>query len=375
MTWVQAIPILKKLEESGHSAYVVGGAVRDFLLQRPITDVDVASSAAADEVRRIFPKTVQMNNNHETVLLFHNGIQAEVTTLRGRELKEDLQHRDLTINALAMDVHGELIDPTGGQVDLEQGLLRAYDPARSFADDPLRLLRVARFHSELGFAVDPLLKREMTQFAETIATVAKERVVKELWQLLAGSGVQGALSLLCETGVGLYLPGLRLGDVELKKLQTIPSVHWESECRSWAELLVSLRSADALSELPLANKTKQVGQQIWRMYQHRMRAALDDGSLYENGLEVAVLTEEIRKDRGLQALRAADVKAQFDSLPITRRSELAISGKDLLNACQDQPGPWLAEALAFAEYAVVTRQLENKRELLLKAALKEVGRH
>ncbi|MFL6560850.1 MAG: CCA tRNA nucleotidyltransferase, partial [Bacillus sp. (in: firmicutes)] len=123
--FLAASPVLKKLEDAGFEAYFVGGSVRDFLLKREINDVDIATSATPDEVKRIFPKTVDIGIEHGTVLVLVNNGGYEITTFRTesdyrdyrrpkevtfiRNLKEDLQRRDFTMNAIAMDRNRKLI--------------------------------------------------------------------------------------------------------------------------------------------------------------------------------------------------------------------------------------------------------------------------
>ena len=137
----EALPVLEKIKAAGFEAYFVGGSVRDALLRRPIHDVDIASSSYPEETKQIFARTVDVGIEHGTVLVLENGGEYEVTTFRTedvyvdyrrpsqvtfvRSLEEDLKRRDFTINALALDESGQVIDKFSGLKDLEQGLLRA----------------------------------------------------------------------------------------------------------------------------------------------------------------------------------------------------------------------------------------------------------
>ena len=150
--------ILVKLQESGYEAYIVGGCVRDALLGREPNDWDITTSALPLEVKRIFVKTVDTGLQHGTVTVLAGGKGYEVTTYRvdgvyedGRHpkevtftpsLREDLQRRDFTINAMAYREPGVLVDLFGGQKDLEDGVIRAVgDPSQRFSEDALRILR------------------------------------------------------------------------------------------------------------------------------------------------------------------------------------------------------------------------------------------
>lgn len=127
----EALPIINKIEEAGYEAYFVGGAVRDHLLNKQIHDIDIASSATPEEIKSIFPHTIDVGIAHGTVMVIWDQHTYEITTFRTestyrdyrrpeqvyfvRELKEDLKRRDFTINAMAMDKNGHVIDYFNGK--------------------------------------------------------------------------------------------------------------------------------------------------------------------------------------------------------------------------------------------------------------------
>ena len=168
--FLAAFPVIQKIEEAGFEAYFVGGAVRDHLLKREIHDVDIATSATPTEIKSIFSSTVDVGIEHGTILVLYNGQSFEVTTsdqnpnimifagpdsvIFIRSLHEDLKRRDFTINAMAMDVTGTIIDPFGGQIDLESKLIKTVGKAEErFQEDALRLMRAIRFVGQLGFTL------------------------------------------------------------------------------------------------------------------------------------------------------------------------------------------------------------------------------
>ncbi|EGL46984.1 tRNA nucleotidyltransferase/poly(A) polymerase family protein [Streptococcus anginosus SK52 = DSM 20563] len=167
----EALPVLKKIKNAGFEAYFVGGSVRDALLNRPIHDVDIASSSYPEETKRIFERTIDVGIEHGTVLVLEDNHEYEVTTFRTediyvdyrrpshvtfvRSLKEDLKRRDFTINALALDEAGNVIDLFEGLDDLKQQILRAVGtPSERFNEDALRIMRGFRFQASLGFSLD-----------------------------------------------------------------------------------------------------------------------------------------------------------------------------------------------------------------------------
>lgn len=147
--FMQAMPVLKKLEDAGFEAYFVGGSVRDLLLNRHIHDVDIATSAYPEEVKELFEKTIDTGIKHGTVTVLFNRESYEITTFRTesgyqdyrrpdhvtfvQNLDEDLKRRDFTINALAMNTDGEVIDLFNGLEDLKKRVIRAVEiPRRAF---------------------------------------------------------------------------------------------------------------------------------------------------------------------------------------------------------------------------------------------------
>ena len=180
--------ILNRLKGSGHQAYIVGGAVRNLCLGRPITDWDVTTSASPDEIKTIFRNTKLFALKHDTVTLVDSGRHFEVTAFRGQRnsIKDDLAHRDFTINAMACDMeNSEILDFHAGRKDLARKLIRTTgDPGKRFREDPLRILRAARFASELGFRIDNDTKDAMKNMASMLCSVTPERIRDELMKIL-----------------------------------------------------------------------------------------------------------------------------------------------------------------------------------------------
>ena len=193
----QANIILEKLQASGHEAYVVGGCVRDALLGREPHDWDITTSALPQEVKKVFPRTVDTGLKHGTVTVMIGREGFEVTTYRvdgvyedGRHpkevtftpnLREDLQRRDFTINAMAYSPAGGLVDLFGGREDLENGIIRAVgDPMQRFSEDALRIMRAVRFSAQLGYEIEPGTFHAAQTLAPTLNRISSERIRDEL---------------------------------------------------------------------------------------------------------------------------------------------------------------------------------------------------
>ncbi|MBF4588744.1 MULTISPECIES: CCA tRNA nucleotidyltransferase [unclassified Curtobacterium] len=215
---------------AGHELALVGGPVRDAFLGRPVTDLDFTTDARPDDVLRIVEPiasaTWDVGRQFGTIAARVQGEQVEITTYRsdvydgetrkpevafGDTIEDDLLRRDFTVNAMALRLPArELVDVHGGVEDLLAGRLRTPQSATvSFRDDPLRMMRAARFTSQLGFTVSDEVEQAMTELAPSIEIVSAERVRDELVKLLDTDDPVPGIRLLVDTGLAeLFLPEL-----------------------------------------------------------------------------------------------------------------------------------------------------------------------
>ncbi|GAA4053146.1 CCA tRNA nucleotidyltransferase [Nonomuraea soli] len=221
--------------DRGHQLALVGGSVRDILLNRIGNDLDFTTDARPERVLEIVRDWADsvwtIGIDFGTVGVRKGGWLVEITTYRsesydpksrkpevmyGDTLEADLERRDFAVNAMAVRVPThEFVDPYGGVSDLTAKVLRTPGtPQQSFDDDPLRMLRAARFASQLGFTVADEVQEAMTAMAERIEIVSAERIRDELDKLICGAHPREGLKLLVDTGLAAYvlpeLPKLRL---------------------------------------------------------------------------------------------------------------------------------------------------------------------
>ena len=199
-----AAELLYTLHRAGYAAYVVGGCVRDSLLGLTPHDWDLCTSALPQQVMELFgaQRCIPTGLQHGTVTVKQSGALYEITTFRtegtytdGRhpdevhfvpDVREDLARRDLTINAMAYNEKEGLVDPFGGQADLQSGIVRAVGvPRQRFTEDALRILRLYRFAARFGFAIDPPTAQAAQELCAHLDCVSVERIEKELAKLLA----------------------------------------------------------------------------------------------------------------------------------------------------------------------------------------------
>lgn len=227
---VEALEVYKSVAEVVSPVYLVGGSVRDILMDRTCSDYDFTTPLVPDRieqaVRDAGRRPYLIGKKYGTVGFKTDGRIVEVTTFRSEvypddtrkpevvfldDLAADLARRDFTINALAMQGE-ELIDLFGGREDIEARIIRAVgNPRERFKEDPLRMLRAARFASQLAFTVEPATISAMERYAHRILHVARERWMTELDKLLTGPAAVYGLDLLAATGLLRFmLPELQL---------------------------------------------------------------------------------------------------------------------------------------------------------------------
>lgn len=197
--------ILSCLNSAGFEAYFVGGCVRDKLMGKTAHDIDITTNARADDIFRIFSglKVIPTGLKHGTVTVVKEGIPYEITTFRvdgrysdGRRpdnvrftsnIKDDLARRDFTMNAIAMNRHGGIVDPFGGSEDIKNRVIRCVGaPEKRFGEDALRIMRAVRFASQLGFGIESKTAEAVHSMGASLSVISRERVRDELDKLICG---------------------------------------------------------------------------------------------------------------------------------------------------------------------------------------------
>lgn len=214
-----AAGVVGTLKKAGHEAWFVGGSVRDILRGLDPEEFDIVTSAAPDEVRALFRRTVPVGERFGVVIVLAAGRPHEVATFRvdrgyedGRRpvrvdftalAEEDIRRRDFTVNGLLMDPDTfRVMDFVGGREDLERRVIRAIgDPAERFGEDHLRMLRAIRFAANLGFEIEPRTLAAIGENAKAIRRISAERVRDELTRMMTRGGARRGMELLAGTGL------------------------------------------------------------------------------------------------------------------------------------------------------------------------------
>lgn len=382
----KALPILRKIQEAGYQAYFVGGCVRDVLLNHGIHDVDIASSAYPQEIKELFERTVDVGIEHGTVLVLECGQEYEITTFRTEEayvdyrrpsqvhfvrsLDEDLKRRDFTINALALDAEGNLVDLFQGLEDLQAGVIRAVGlAAERFQEDALRIMRGFRFQASLDFELETETFEAMTVCAPLLEKIAIERIFIEFEKLLlTGAWARGLASLL-EAKAYLYLPGF---DSEaqalfsfLEKMRT--DFCFTSSAQAWAGLLYHFKNKQAAPILKAWKTSREFQKQVLQLLEilsKREAGLLSAWDCYFYPEELLHQAEDLRAALGLTTDHSY-LEASLAALPIRDKHEILVTGRTLMQEEGIQPGPRMGQVLKEVELAIVTGALLNEKAAIL----------
>lgn len=385
--FIQAAPVLQLIENAGFEAYFVGGSVRDHILGREISDVDIATSALPEELKQIFPKTNDVGIEHGTILIHYKGCHYEATTFRSeqnysdfrrpdkvsfiRSLNEDLQRRDFTMNAIAMDKEGNIIDPFAGKEAInKKEIVTVGNPDERFGEDALRMLRAVRFQSQLSFSIEKYTLESLSAHCHLLENIAVERKTVEFEKLLMGPNRSKAVQLLANSGMIQYLPGLKGHSDGVKRFSKLlrEKIHL---VESWVLLVFELRLKDKeidgfLREWKLpVQKIKRI-KQIHSWLVLRLENEWNLEMVYNAGLEDAISTEIVYASIKSISGSTETIRELHERLPIKHRKELNVTGNDVMSWLNRHPGPWLREILEEIERSVIYGVVPNEKEKIKK---------
>ncbi|TWT28332.1 CCA tRNA nucleotidyltransferase [Planomicrobium sp. CPCC 101110] len=373
-----AVKVIRILENAGYEAYLVGGAVRDFLLGKQPDDFDVATSASPEKVKGLFNRTVDTGIDHGTVLVLLDGSGIEVTTFRTdglysdkrrpdsvefvQSLEEDLKRRDFTINAMAMAEDLNVIDPFGGREDLEKRIIRAVDNAdKRFQEDALRMLRAVRFSGQLDFWIDGETLAAIQRQAHLIRSIAVERIKAELDKIFSNNHTARSMGYLEQSGLSANLPAGPLFSIDWSAY-----IATGDHLLGWSYMLYRQGGkADNLLEYRFSNDEKRVIAKALEASRAENWDAWTFYSFSARELNIASFLKE----------KKVDVESEKAKLPIQSKKELAATGNDLMQWSGDGQGPWLKGWISEMERQIVYGRLQNDKEQIKEWFSHEYHRH
>jgi len=412
----QATYIVETLIEHEYEAYWVGGFVRDTLLGRPTQDIDIATSAEPEQVMALFDRCKPTGLQHGTVLVIVEGIPFEVTTFRQessyenyrrpaevtfiQDIQGDLGRRDFTMNAMAIDRSGTIIDPYGGQEDLRGGILRCVgDPFKRFGEDALRMMRCIRFAAEYRLTIDEVTWDALLKQASLLSHIAMERVRAELERIVMGNDAGRGLHLFVESGLFRHFKSnISLNFELLTKVEQEQLTNWLSGIEEpdvrWALLLLLLgtRSDEAsnyLRTLTFPNQSFTKISQILSFHEWYLGemanpanssnpaltlklAAVKYGIIVtRQWLEIITWVNELMIRRYPYPVDWQELATQGEQwlleLPVVHLHDLKVTGSDLIKAgCK--PGPRIGQVLHSLLEEAALGVIENDKKLLMQRA-------
>ena len=392
--FLEALPVMQQLVDAGYEAYFVGGSVRDMLLHKPISDVDIATSATPQEVKEIFSHTVDVGIEHGTVMVIHHKEGYEVTTFRTEEgyedfrhpdkvtfvrsLEEDLKRRDFTINALAIGIDDQLMDFFDGIGDLERQCLRCVgDAKKRFNEDALRMFRAVRFVGQLGFQIEVKTKNAISLLKMNLSKVAVERMKVEFEKMIQSSFRKEALQLFVETGLYQACPLFDGKDEILLKLAEFPLKEM-SVLQAWILFIDELNLSDK-EVTHLLKSWKSSNEQIrdvlvgYKTYRARKEEEWNFFFAYACPYEVACEVEAllIAQDKSTSM---KGLEETYHSLPIRSMNDIHLNGHDIIRILKlDKKGPIIGQVLKTVEKMILEQSISNDTEVLETYVLSYFG--
>lgn len=371
--------IIETLQKNGYEAFAVGGCVRDMLNGDTPHDFDITTSAEPETVMSLFEKTVPTGIKHGTVTVIINGVPNEVTTYRTdgeyrdhrrpdsvifvKSLREDLARRDFTVNAMAYNKKDGLKDFFGGREDIENRILRAVgEPGRRFYEDALRIMRLFRFSSVLGFDIEENTLKAALEYAPTLKSVSAERIYSELLKTLCGKN-PAALKPLTDIG------GLGFLGVNTSPDYGILPLLGSADTKLFAFLFSGgAEVSPALDFLKVPNKTKKAAQDMLTLLNMPFPKTKPEikEMLYLTSPSSTENYFDYRSAYGKDCAAARDMLTEIikNGEPY-RISDLKIGGKDLKKC--GISGRAIGETLEKLRRSVLKNPELNTRSELIKA--------
>ncbi|ADZ07129.1 tRNA CCA-pyrophosphorylase [Lactobacillus amylovorus] len=365
--FVKAMPVLRTLEDAGFEAYFVGGSVRDVLLHRHVHDVDITTSAYPEEVKELFDKSIDTGIKHGTVTVLYGGESYEITTFRTesgyqdfrrpdhvtfvQNLDEDLKRRDFTINALAMDMHGDIVDLFNGIEDLKNHIIRAVgNPEKRFHEDALRMMRAVRFMSQLEFKLEEKTEQAIKDNHELLKKISVERIREEFVKMGLGPFSRQAFQIFLDTQLSEDVPDFA-GKKDL--LQVYPQLKFSPtmETSLWAVIIILLKVSNEniskfMRDWKNSNAMTEKVEQIIKMFDLIADHVPTDYELFEAGEDIIINTIDVADILG-QPVSSEALVDRYLALPIKTPSELAVDGRFLIKRGM-RPGAQLGRTILFS---------------------------
>lgn len=347
--------VLNELDRHGFESFLVGGYVRDTLLGIKTFDVDICTSALPKDIHAIFSIC---SNNYGGANLKLDNLNIDITTFREdgtytnrhpeevkyiTDLKTDLKRRDFTINAICMDKNDKVIDLLDGVDDLNNRVIKMIgNPDERLKEDPLRILRAIRFATVLDFAIDEKLMLSLKENASLVSTLSGVRIKEELDKILSSPNFKKGLKLLDDLGISKLI-GLSYGDV------------------FYTNDLMGMYAQVKVAKIPFTNNEKS---NIIRITEVVKKSVVNYETLFNYGLYINTVAGRILN------IDIKKINQMYKKMPIKDRSDIAISGDEIIDILKIKPGKVVSEIYSELITEILSGRLKNKKGDIKKYLLK-----
>ncbi|WP_413372313.1 CCA tRNA nucleotidyltransferase [Paenibacillus taichungensis] len=406
----QSEQVLRTLNEKGYEAYWVGGCVRDELLERGVDDMDITTSASPEQVMELFADCIPTGLQHGTVTVRSGGFYFEVTTFRTeseykdnrrptavqfvQDVKEDLQRRDFTMNALAMDRDGNIVDPFGGQSDIQDGRVRCVGSAgERFGEDALRMLRCVRFASVFDFKIAYNTWKGLVRQKDLLQHIAMERVRTEMVKMMAGPHPLRGLELLFRSQALEHVKApISMERFNKALMSNMEQLKEENVLLRWSMMLIAGHytrdEADALlrkwtfsnDDRSRINGVLQVEQLIQTVVQEQKdeetlrsewivtvlscgRQATEDWLIIQRLLPTGWRDQEVLHEEQMVVIESQGA-GWSQSMKVHELKDLHITGENVLQLLGRKGGPWLGQLMKYLLRETAIGNLANQHDML-----------
>lgn len=341
--------ILETLENEGYQAYLVGGYVRDYLLGVTSFDVDIATDALPKDIHRIFNSS---KNNYGSVNIKVDKLNVDITTFRKdlnyvnrrpskvvyiNNLKDDLERRDFTINAICMNKNGKIIDLLNGCKDLDRRTIKMIGSIDvKLKEDPLRIMRAIRFACILDFKIEDELYEKIKEYSYLVGDLSKERIKNELDKILISKNYKYGLELMKDTKISEVLE-INYDDIN----------YVDDLLGMWAQVKVL--------NIPFTNVEKG---NIIKITEVLDFGKIDNEILYKYGLYISRVAGKILN------IKTTKISKMYNKLPIKSREDIDITSKDISSIVG--VGEVIGETYKIIEKEILNYRLKNKKSEILK---------
>ena len=355
-----AIEVLEIINKAGFESYFVGGCVRDYILNKNFSDIDITTNALPEEIKEIFSKTIDTGIQHGTVTVLYKNNSYEITTFRTEDnysnhrspdkvefvnnLKDDLDRRDFTINAMALDIKGYIYDFHSGVNDITNKIIKTVNnPNERFFEDALRMIRAFRFSSKLGFSIENNTFNAICKNSKLIEYVSIERIITEFKKLFEGMGNKKSFELLLKSGINIYIPFFKYAFCQIM----------------YYLMFFNKIPISELKKLKLSNKEVSKVKEYDLIYSNFNLNTPIEKILYQYSLEDVLFISRLFNFM-------EDRKIFNTKLNIRSFNDVNITSKEIIELVNKTPGPWIKDIIKIIENNILLGKLKNDNKEIIK---------